>query len=113
MAMVGPWLCVCGSIALLAVAGGASAADGGAPPPPPPLPACVQVTTASRYVPFGYNHFVVLTNGCSKPASCVVSTDVNPERQTAVVAPTATVEVTTFLGAAASTFVARVECRLQ
>src|SRR4051794_16203629 len=52
-----------------------SAADAGAAPAS--LPACVGVATEARYVPYGYNHVVVLKNGCSKPATCNVSTDVN------------------------------------
>lgn len=87
------------------------AADGGAPPPPP-IPACVKVGTESRWVPYGYNHVVILENGCSKPATCTVSTDVNPAPQKAEVAPSTTVEVMTFMGANSSTFVAKVSCAL-
>jgi hypothetical protein len=85
----------------------ASAADAGAA-----LPACVLVKTESRYVPYGYNHIVVITNGCSKAARCSVATDVNPTRQSVEVAPASTVDVTTFQGAAASSFVASVSCSL-
>jgi hypothetical protein len=99
-----------GLLALVAAtAPRASAADGGAPP----VPACVAVSTASRYVPYGYNHVVVLRNGCSRAVSCSVSTDVNPERLTAEVQAGTTAEVTTFIGAASSTFVARVGCTVR
>jgi hypothetical protein len=64
-------------------------------------------------VPYGYNHLVAVTNGCSKTADCDVSTDVNPEVQKATIAPTDTAVVTTFLGAASATFIARVDCRLR
>lgn len=84
--------------------------DAGAPPP---LPACVQVTTASRYVPFGFNHIVTLTNGCSRAATCTVATDVNPATQTVEVPAAATIEVTTFMGSPSSVFTARVGCRLR
>jgi hypothetical protein len=88
-------------------------ADAGAPPATPPLPACVQVATQSRYVPFGYNHIVVLTNGCSQVASCSVATDVNPTAQSVNVAPNVTTEVLTFMAAPGTTFTARVSCRMQ
>ena len=76
------------------------------------MPACVQVGTSSYYVPYGYNHVVSLTNGCARPATCLVSTDVNPERQTVEVPSNATVEVTTFMGSPSSTFTAKVDCKL-
>lgn len=95
---------------MLALTASTRAADGGAPRP---LPACVQVATQSRYIPFGYNHVVVITNGCSRPASCIVSTDVNPTPQTAAVASGATVEVLTYMAANAQTFTALVSCQLQ
>lgn len=75
------------------------------------VPACIQVRTESRYVPFGYNHLVILKSGCSRAATCTVSTDVNPERITVGVAPGATVELLTFAGSPAQTFRATVVCR--
>jgi hypothetical protein len=72
----------------------------------------VQVATSSRWVPYGYNHLVAVTNGCSKQADCEVSTDVNPQVQKMTIAPSDTAVVTTFLGAASATFLARVSCRL-
>lgn len=91
---------------LLALAGG----DAGAAPA---LPACIAVTTEARYVPFGYNHIVVLRNGCSKPAMCTVATDVAPQPQTVEVPASSTVEVLTFMSSPAQTFVARVTCKLR
>jgi hypothetical protein len=79
----------------------------------PFVPACIQVATSSRWVPYGYNHIVALTNGCSQAATCSVSTDVNPTVQSVTVPKGATVEVMTFLGANSSTFIARVDCRLR
>jgi hypothetical protein len=86
----------------------ADAGDAGASP----VPACMSVSTSSRYVPWGYNHIVILRNGCSKTARCMVSTDVNPAAQIVEVAAGATVEVTTFMGSPAYVFVARVRCTL-
>ncbi|HVH44064.1 MAG TPA: hypothetical protein VM925_17055 [Labilithrix sp.] len=89
----------------------AEAGDAGAPAPA--LPACVQVKTESRYVPYGYNHIVTLTSGCGRPATCTVATDVNPETRSVDLPPSTSVQVTTFMGAAASTFTAKVACTLR
>ena len=86
-----------------------AASDVGAPS----MPACVQVTTDSRYVPYGYNHVVVLRNGCSKPATCSVATDVAPQPQAVEVPKGATVEVTTFMGSPQQGFVAKVSCKMR
>jgi hypothetical protein len=92
----------------------ARAADAGAPSPPPStVPACISVKTESRYVPYGYNHIVILTNGCARSASCTVSTDVTPEPRAATVPPGQTVEVTTFMGSPSSAFTAKVGCELR
>lgn len=100
------------AVLLFAIAPAAYAADAGAPPPPSPVPACVRVATESRWVPYGYNHVVILENGCSKAATCRVATDVNPQVQTAEIAPSKTVEVTTIMASPASQFVAKVACTL-
>lgn len=89
----------------------ARAADGGAPPPA--IPACVSVKTDSRYVPYGYNHIVTLTNGCARDATCTVSTDVNPEQRSVDVPSREAREVTTFMGSPSSTFTAKVSCKLK
>jgi len=89
------------------------AADAGSPAPPPSLPACIQVATDARYVPFGYNHLVLLRSGCSKPATCTVSTDVAPQPQAVELPANAAVEVTTFMGSPAQTFTAKVTCKLR
>jgi hypothetical protein len=77
------------------------------------LPACVSVATEARYVPYGYNHVVLLKNGCSKAATCSVATDVNPQATTVDVASAASVEVLTFTASPAQTFHARVTCKLR
>jgi hypothetical protein len=80
-------------------------------PGAPSMPACIHVTTDSRYVPYGYNHVVILRNGCSKPATCSVATDVAPQPQTVEVAAGSTVEVTTFMGSPQQGFTAKVSCK--
>ena len=97
------------SIASIVVAASAAAQDAGAPSA---LPACISVGTDARYVPYGYNHVVLLQSGCSKAATCTVATDVNPQPITAEVAPSASVEVLTFSGSPAQAFRARVTCKL-
>lgn len=86
------------------------------PPPPAPaqskLPACIRVATESRWVPYGYNHIVIIEDGCSKAATCSVSTDVNPQAQSAEIASGQTVEVNTYMASASSAFVAKVTCTL-
>lgn len=76
------------------------------------VPACMLVSKDARYVPYGYNHIVVLKNGCSKPATCAVATDVNPQSIATVVAAGTTVEVVTFSGSPAQVFTPRVRCTL-
>jgi hypothetical protein len=88
----------------------ALAKDAGAPAPG--LPACIDVKTESRYVPYGYNHVVIIKNGCSKAATCTVSTDVNPQPTTAEIAAGATSEILTFAGSPSQTFTAKASCKL-
>jgi hypothetical protein len=85
-----------------------AASDGGAPP----VPACIQVSSEARYVPFGYNHIVTLRSGCSRAATCTVSTDVNPKPITADVPSNQTVEVVTFAVSPSQNFTASVNCVL-
>jgi hypothetical protein len=88
----------------------AIAADAGAAPS---LPACVQITASSRYVPYGYNHIVSVKNGCSKLAVCAVRTDVSPELIAVEVAPGVTSEVVTFVASPSQTFTPLVTCALK
>ena len=108
---------IAGVTAMLALV--VSAPRATAEPPPdagdagaPLVPACIAVSTESRYVPWGYNHIVILRSGCSKDATCIVATDVNPQTQSVEVAAGGKVEVMTFMGSPAYSFVARVRCRL-
>jgi hypothetical protein len=95
-------------LALSATASSAAADDAGAPS----LPACIQVTTLARYIPYGYNHIVTLKSGCSKAATCTVSTDVNPQPTSAEVASGTSVDVLTFTASPSQVFTAYVSCRL-
>jgi hypothetical protein len=79
----------------------------------PAMPACIHFRGESRYVPYGYNHVVIIENGCSKPAACTVSTDVVPQPQNVEVPAGRTVEVTTFMGSPQQPFTPRVRCSLR
>ncbi|MBX3262431.1 MAG: hypothetical protein KF782_22315 [Labilithrix sp.] len=104
-------------LALLALAGvalvgpRAVAADAGAPAPA--RPACVGVSTDARWVPYGYDHVVVLANRCDRAATCSVATDVTPEARAVDVPAGRAVEVTMFMASPSSTFVAKVSCELR
>ncbi|MBX3211018.1 MAG: hypothetical protein KF850_03210 [Labilithrix sp.] len=101
------------ALAGIALAGPrAAAADGGAPAPAP-APACVGVSTDARWVPYGYDHVVVLANRCDRAATCTVSTDVTPEPRRADVPAGRAVELTMFMASPSATFVARVRCELR
>ena len=107
--------CVVAAAAVLAVSSSTPAAaqqtkDAGAGAAA--LPACVSISTQARYVPYGYNHVVILKNGCSKIAKCTVATDVNPQPTSVEVASAATIEVLTFAASPAATFKAQVTCAL-
>jgi hypothetical protein len=102
--------CVLSALTAVLATTDVAAQDAGAPAA---LPACIQVSTDSRYVPYGYNHVVILKSGCSKAATCNVSTDVSPQAAAAEVAAGTTVEVLTFAGSPAQTFRARVTCKLR
>ena len=106
----------CVGVVLCCAGSGVARADRADPQPDggaSVLPACISVATEARYVPYGYNHIVLLKNGCSKAATCSVATDVNPQATSVDVASTASVEVLTFTASPAQTFHARVTCKLR
>lgn len=76
-----------------------------------PTKTCVEVSTEAPYVPYGYNHIVVLQNTCEKPMHCQVSTDVNPKVQEVDVPAKKTVKVLTFQGSPARVFTPDVTCK--
>ena len=78
----------------------------------PDAPACVHWRTEVRYANYGYDHWVVIHNGCQREAACVVTTNVNPEPIHVGVPEDTTKEVLTFRGSPARQFHARVVCRL-
>jgi hypothetical protein len=76
------------------------------------LPKCVHVRSEARFSGFGYDHLVEVENGCEKPASCSVSTDVNPQPQPVQLNVGEKQSVVTFRGSPASTFKPDVTCKL-
>lgn len=76
-------------------------------------PACITWRSQAVLAPLGRNHVVTIENGCDKPASCIVSTDVAPDPIQATVPAKQTVELVTFRGSPSSTFTAKVECSIR
>jgi hypothetical protein len=103
---------VAGALALVLVCASSSVARAEADAGATSLPACIAVATEARYVPYGYNHLVLIKNGCSKAAACSVATDVNPQATSVEVGASASVEVLTFRASPVQTFHARVACKL-
>ena len=123
-----PWIgwCLLGSLCIGAVTYAAAPvgaqspspvkpgkADAGKPAAPAKGPGvCTQVTAGTRMEPFGFTHVVTLRNGCDKPVTCEVWTDVDPTpRQVVNAAPGESVDVVTRIGSPASAFSAFKECR--
>ncbi|MEO7037913.1 MAG: hypothetical protein ABI548_28360 [Polyangiaceae bacterium] len=75
-------------------------------------PPCIQYWPETRYREYRYDHIVHVINNCQSPASCVVSSDVNPTPVRAAVSPGGSVEVLTARGSQAREFTPRVECGL-
>jgi hypothetical protein len=74
--------------------------------------ACAVVTPVARYIGYGYYHVVSLKNGCSRPVSCEVWTDVDPQpHHTLRVAPGETAEVVVRRGSPARDFKADKKCK--
>lgn len=95
--------------ALVALSVSVTVAHSGAPDPRA-TPACVNVWTEARYVNYAYDHFVHLQNVCPEDHTCTVSTDVNPKPADVVVHAREHVEVLTYRGSPARTFIATVTC---
>jgi hypothetical protein len=79
--------------------------NGGAP--------CVRWRADAIYRNAGYDHVVTLFNGCEAPASCTVTTNVNPDPIGVQVAPGKEAQVLTFRGSPAREFDARVRCAIE
>jgi hypothetical protein len=80
--------------------------------PAGPANDCATVKSEARYIGYGYYHVVILKNGCSKPVTCEVWTDVDPTpRQTVTAKPGETAEVVTRRGSPAREFKADRSCK--
>jgi hypothetical protein len=100
------FLLFAGTIAMVqAEVDGAAALDG--------TPDCIEYRGEARYGAYGYNHFVIIRNGCDRDAKCTVTTDVNDDTHRVTVPKGQTKEVTTFIGSPASDFKPHVTCTLQ
>ena len=76
-------------------------------------PACIKWWGQTVQTSAGNNHVVGIENGCERPASCTVSTDVAPDPIQATVQPKQRTELVTFRGSPAFTFKPKVDCKLE
>lgn len=74
-------------------------------------PACVHAHAEPRMQAYGWDHFVVVRNGCEAAVTCRVVTDVNPSPTALEVPAGATRETLTWRGSPASAFSATVDCQ--
>ena len=74
---------------------------------------CFETTNEARYRPYGYDHYVIIRNGCLHDLVCSVSTDVNPGPIEVAVAEGAAVEVLTYQRSPSQTFTSTVTCAAQ
>jgi hypothetical protein len=77
------------------------------------VPDCITYRGEARYGALGYNHIVVITNGCPSDARCTVSTNAAPDPLSVRVPKGETKEVTTLLGSPAREFTPHVTCTLK
>lgn len=99
------WLCA-GAFTVVVLPFGATAK-----PDEPASPTCVRYWGEARYV-IGYDQLVHVDNGCDRRATCLVSSNRNRVPRSITLAPGEHGVVTTYLGAASSSFVPIVACRL-
>ncbi len=77
------------------------------------VPACIHWLPIVRYRAYGYDHVVRLESKCDKPASCTVSTNVNPTPVSGTLPAGGRIELLTFNGSPARTFVPSILCTLR
>ena len=102
-------LILVGSLGLMALLGPVAAWA----TPPDTAAICIKVRPEARYSAYGYNHIVHLADVCASSAECDVSTDVNPQPTHVSVPAKTEIEVNTFLGSPARTFIPKVACTMQ
>jgi hypothetical protein len=71
---------------------------------------CFETANDARYRPYGYDHYVIIRNGCIHDLICTVSTNVNPGPIEVAVPSGATVEVLTYQRSPSQTFTSTVTC---
>jgi hypothetical protein len=76
-------------------------------------PACIHARAEARYANYGYDHWVIIHDGCDADAACAVTTNVNPNPTSVSVPKGKAREVLTFRGSPAREFSAKVACTLQ
>lgn len=73
-------------------------------------PECVTVQAQPRMQAFGWDHIVVVRNGCAAAITCSITTDVNPSPTPVSVPAGQSRETLTWRGSPASVFRAHVDC---
>jgi len=76
-------------------------------------PTCIEHRGEARYRGYGYQHIVIINNGCDQDARCEVATDVTPESANVHVPAGETKEIITRNGSPSRAFEPRVSCSLQ
>lgn len=71
---------------------------------------CHSVSGEARYLAYGYNHVVTVTNTCDRPLRCLVWTNVDADKKELVVAPKSTGESVVRVGSPAQAFAAQGVC---
>lgn len=104
-------LIVLGCAGLVSVA----SADDGAPKKgrkskPGSVSECVSVETQAIYGAYGYDHHVILHNGCDKTVRCEVTTSSNPDATTVTLVKNQTQDLLMFRASPAREVSANVKC---
>lgn len=78
--------------------------------PDPPPETCIVVSAEVRRQSYGYDHFVILRNGCEVERECWVSTDVSPAAVYLLVGAANEVRLLTTRGAPRRSFSVTARC---
>lgn len=76
-------------------------------------PACIVARGEARMQAYGWDHVVVVRNGCASRTVCEITTSVNPSPTTVPIAPNETRETLMWRGSPARAFSARVDCEAE
>ena len=101
----------CSAVASIASADDSAGKKGGTKPKPSPgVSECVEVRTEAIFSGYGYDHHVILRNGCDKTVRCEVTTNSNPEPTTVTLEKNEQQDIVMFRGSPASEVSATTKC---